>query len=364
MTSVPQDSQKTNNANNNVILSSNLESNKNENTSQATSKNENLNKSNQLNTKDNRSNKININSSLNIPSANTATNISLNDQMLYQKKEHSDYFDNDISYHDDEENDPILKEYTMINDRRNKVIDDLKGINERIKNNNKKIEEIKKNLIDLKEEKKQKQIDIMNLLSNKESIEEIYKNQIYSLNNNNNSNSNNNFNDNGTLNNDINNLINISIKNDINDNSMIHLNSNHNITILDNEILNNDEENFKIVLSEIKESDQKKYIEQVTNMFEDIFKKKDEKLNSLIANIINNAYELFVNNVSEENDNENNSELIVNNFFGKVSLFISNHSLGKYPESKISLFLRYLLKINYINVKLTKYIKFVNKKFL
>lgn len=86
MTSVPQDSQKTNNANNNVILSSNLESNKNENTSQATSKNENLNKSNQLNTKDNRSNKININSSLNIPSANTATNISLNDQMLYQKR--------------------------------------------------------------------------------------------------------------------------------------------------------------------------------------------------------------------------------------------------------------------------------------
>ena len=366
MASIPQDPKQTNdsNSNNIIILPGNLDSNKNENSNsnQPTSKNENLNKSHQLSQKDNRLNKMNINSSLNIPSANTATNISLNEQILYQKRDHSDYFDNDISYHDDEENDPILKEYTMINERKNKAMDDLKNINERIKNNNKKIEELKKNLIDLKEEKNKKQIDIMNLLSNKESIEEIYKNQIYSLNSNNNSNSINNLNDNGTLNNDINNLINISIKNDINDNSAIHLNSNHNITI-DNEILNNDEDNFKIAFNEIKESDQKKYIEQVTNMFEDIFKKKDEKINSLIANIINNAYELFVNNISDENDNENNSDIIVNNFFGKVSLFISNHSLGKYPESKINLFLRYLLKINSINVKLTKYIKFVNKKY-
>ena len=70
----------------------------------------------------------------------------------------------------------------MINDRKNKALDDFKNINERIKNNNKKIEEIKKSLLDLKEEKKQKEADIINLLSNKESIEEIYKNQIYSLN--------------------------------------------------------------------------------------------------------------------------------------------------------------------------------------
>ena len=164
------------------------------------------------------------------------------------------------------------------------------------------------------------------------------------------------------LNNDTNNLINISIKNDINDNSMINLNSNHNITI-DNEILNNDEDNFKITLNEIKESDQKKYIEQVISMFEDIFKKRDDKINASIANIIKSSYELFVNNSSAENDNGNNNELIVANFLGKVSLFISNYSLGRYSESKINLFLRYLLKINALNVKLTKYIKFVNKKY-
>ena len=367
MSSKPQEEQNENNSShNNIILTSNNQQINKNNPSisdQTPSQSSNLNKSHQFASKDIRLNKLNVNSSLNMPSANTATNISLNDQILHQKKDQSDYFDNEVLYQDEEESDPIFKEYTMINDRRNKAIDDLKNITERIKNNNIKIEEIKKNLIELKEEKKQKESDIVNLLSNKESLEEIYKNQIYALNTSHSGNINNNFNDNTTLNNDINNLINISIKNDINDNSMINLNSNHNLTILDNEILNNDEDNFKIVLNEIKESDQKKYIEQVINMFEDIFKKRDEKLNELIANIINNSYELFVNNISSENDNENNNDLAVTNFFGKVSLFISNHSLGKFPENKISLFLKYLLKINYLNVKLTQYIKFVNKKY-
>ena len=70
-------------------------------------------------------------------------------------------------------------------------------------------------------------------------MEEIYKNQIYALNVNHSGNINsNNCNDNTTFKNDINNLINISIKNDIKDNSMINLNSNHILTILDNKILN------------------------------------------------------------------------------------------------------------------------------
>ena len=55
--------------------------------------------------------------------------------------------------------------------------------------------------------------------------------------------------------------------------------------------------------------------------------------------------------------------MVVDNFFAKISLFIFNHSLGKYSESKINLILKYLMKINSINVKLTKYIKFVNKKY-
>ena len=132
-----------------------------------------------------------------------------------------------------------------------------------------------------------------------------------------------------------------------------------------NDISNNDEENFKITLKEIKDSEQEKYVEQVINMFEDIFKKKDENINESISDIINNSYELFVNNENNatiDND-ENNNEISVTNFFSKMSLFIANQSMGKFSEMKINLLLRYLLKINYINTKLTRDIKFVNKKY-
>ena len=348
---IDNNTSKNNNPENNIPL--NISSN------QPGPQNNNLYKSHQLRSKDIPLNKLNTNSSINIPPGNVVTNMSLNEQILHQQKDHNDYFDNEVSYQDEEDNDPILKDYTMINNRRNNIIDNIKNINERLKNNILKIEEIKQNLINLKEEKNQKQIDIVNLLSNKESIEEIYKNQIYSINTQHSvNNSKNNLNDNS----DMNNLVNISIKNEINDNSSIHLNSNHNIT-LDNTILNNDEDNFKITLNEIKESDQKKYIEQVISLFEDLFKKRDDKINSSISDKIEDSYKLFLNNNIEENDNENNNDIIVTNFFGKVSIYISNYSLGKYSESKINLLLRYLLKINAINVKLTKYIKFVNKKY-
>ena len=95
----------------------------------------------------------------------------------------------------------------------------------------------------------------------------------------------------------------------MNDNSTINLNSMHNITIVDNEILYNDEENFKITLSEIKESDQNIYNKQVKNMYEEIFKIKDDKINSSIQNIINNSYELYINKNTEENGNKNNEWL-------------------------------------------------------
>ena len=304
--------------------------------------------------------KLNTNSSLNVKAD---TNTSLNEQ---KKKEQSGSFeddeDEDILYNDDEENE-IFAEYDLIDDNKLRTMDDLKNINERIKNNKIKIEECKKNLIELKEEKKKKQNDIMNLLSNKESLEEIYKNQIYILNNsifnlNGNYNSNN-FNENTTLANDINNLNNL-----MNDNSDINLNSNHNLTIIDNEILNPEEENIKISLEEIKKSDEKKYVEQVINMFEDIFKKKDDNINNSISDIIKNSYDLFINTKEENNNNDdNNAELTVNNFFSKISLYISNQSSGKCSEAKINLLLRYLLKINHISTKLTEYIKFVNKKY-
>ena len=244
----------------------------------------NLNKSHQIPSKEIKFNKLSINSSLNPPSLNTDKNISLNEQFLQPKKELADIFNNNDLLKDDDENDPIFNEYIIIKNKKNQIIDKIKNLNIRIKINKIKVEEIKKKLANLRKEKKQKQAEIVNLLSNKESIEEIYTNQIYLLTNHlcGNANNNNIFNENNILNNDINNLTNISIKNDMNDNSTINLNSMHNITIADNEILNNDEDNFKISLSEIKESDQNIYNKQVKNMYEEIFKIKDDKINSSI----------------------------------------------------------------------------------
>lgn len=294
----------------------------------------------------------NKNSSINM---NIATNISSNDQNPQKKKEESDYFDND----EEEENELLFKEYAMMNDKKNRAIDDLSSLSERIQNNKIKIEEKKKQLNDLKEQKKKIQDEVINLLSNKESIEEIYKNQIYLISNKGsyststiNENSNN-------INSDINNLPSISIKTDNNEKSQINHNSNYNINTLESESINSDEERFKILFNEIKECDQKKYVEQVLTMFEDIYNKKDEKAMTSITNIIKNAFELYINN----NSNENENDKMVNNFFSKLSLFISNYSLGRHSEGKIGLFLKYLMKINSINEKIAKYLKFLNKKY-
>ena len=62
-------------------------------------------------------------------------------------------------------------------------------------------------------------------------------------------------------------------------------------------------------------------------MFEDISKKRDDRINNSISNIIKNSYELVMKNKNlEENDNANNDEIIVNNFFEKLSHFISRNN--------------------------------------
>ena len=235
----------------------------------------------------------------------------------------------------EEENNPIFKEYIIINNKKSEAVNELKDINEKINENISEIEEIRTKLADLKNEKNQKKADIVNLLSNKESMEEIYKNQIY------------------LLINPSNNENNIEDSNKNNEYNINNINKN-------NHILTNDGNNFKISLNDIKDSDQNKYIEQVNNMSDDIFTSNNTEIKSLIMNIINNIFEVLLNNKEE---NENNNEIIIDDFFTKLSLTISNHSLGKYPEVKINILLRYLLLINSINKKLNKYMKFVNKKY-
>ena len=91
-------------------------------------------------------------------------------------------------YSDDLDAEQILDEILNYNSSRHKkriinINDELKEIKYKIENNKIKIEEIKLNLIKLKEQKKQNEKDIIDLLSKKESIEEVYKNQIFALKN-------------------------------------------------------------------------------------------------------------------------------------------------------------------------------------
>ena len=50
---------------------------------------------------------------------------------------------------------------------------------------------------------------------------------------------------------------------------------------INDEILNNDD-NFKTALNDIKDNEQNKYIEQINNMVDDIFKKTDKEIYSSI----------------------------------------------------------------------------------
>ena len=245
-----------------------------------------------------------------------------------------------------EENNPIFKVYLALNNQKSQAVNELNDINEKINENIKEIEEIKTKLINLKKEKNKKKADIVNLLSNKESMEEIYKNQMYILinpyNNENNLGDNNKTNE--KLNKDKNNEVN---------RSSINGNNNH--------ILNNDWNYLKISISDIKDSDQEKYIEQVSNMTVEIFQNNNLEIQFSIVNIIKDSFESLLKNTDENNNNKN--DIIIDNIFTKLSILISNHSLGKFQEEKINILLRYLLLINSISKKLNNYIKFVNKKY-
>ena len=226
-------------------------------------------------------------------------------------KEVYDYIiDNQIS------EDDIIAGYSNNKSKYNKMKKELNRLREEMNNNNKKIEKIKLDLAKIKQEKKKQQNDIINLLSKKESIEEVYKNQIFNLNN--------------------------SSEKNIN-NKKLPL--------------------FVITLEQFKILEINKYIEQVISMTDDILSKSNKTydktdINNNLKNIIKNSYELYRNNSSN-----NKVQEIITNFMSKISLYISNQSFGKYSESLINIFLRYLLYINVINKEIEKIGKFVNKQY-
>ena len=112
----------------------------------------------------------------------------------------------------------------------------------------------------------------------------------------------------------------------------------------------------------MKQIEINKFTDQVISMMDDICDKniissinpnsdsnKNENKNIIdnLKDIIKNAYIIFSNSCSLNDDS-----FIIYNFITKISLFISNQSLGKYSDSNINLFLKYLLKINEVNVEI------------
>ena len=239
----------------------------------------------------------------------------------------------------------LYQEYLMTNNKYHQTISEIENLNKKITEGKKKIEKLTENLKKLKEDKKQKQSDIVNLLSNKESLEEIYKNKVSFLikskelkskkdKDNNNDDNNNKYNNNDEL--------------------KSHFFSEIEAFKIDQE------KELEIKVEEIQRSEKKKFIEQVISFVEEIFQGDEEEFCKQIREKINLAYRIFFTEISSTNINE---DFIISNFFLRISLFISNHSLGNYSEKNINKFLRYLLKINSIGVVIIQVIKFLNKKY-
>ena len=201
-------------------------------------------------------------------------------------------------------------------------------------------------------------MDIVDLLSNKESIEEIYKIKISSLKNNY----------------KIFEIPNIkrkfriksfnkkNIKIDINDNINDDDNNNNEYNPFETiNILNdNDSNNVEIKIDDIKISDQKKYEEQLTNFCDDIFQKNDLDIKNKLIQKMKIGYQVFFSEIKAPMIE---SEKTISNFFSKISVFISNKNKGKFPIPFINSFLKQLLKINSINVRISKILSFLNKKY-
>ena len=213
----------------------------------------------------------------------------------------------------------LKKKHLFIISKYEQILLISSDINKKLEENSKAIEELNDELIKLKEEKKKKQADIVNYLSNKESLEEIYKNKLKYI---------------------------IKQKEAIRaklEEKEINLNldSSGNQEQEESQYYDIDQEKeIEIKIEEIKKSDQAKFTEQVINLVEEIFHKKEEKdLIEKIKSKIKIAYNIFF---SELTSNITiNNESIISHFFSRIGLFISNHSLGLYSEVNINKFLRY-----------------------
>ena len=208
-----------------------------------------------------------------------------------------------------------------------KIQSQLKEINRKINTNINSIETLKISLNKIKADKNKKKAEIVNLLSNRESVDEIYKNYIEFIKSKNHSNKKNK-----------------KKKKEIK-----------------NPFENQDEDAFEILISEIKQIDLIKFIDQSLNLIEEILDNPKRQLKLELKEVINKSFSIFNNETNMSSFLDTYS--IVSNFFLRISIFISNQSYGKYSETMINLLLRCLLKINSINVKNEELINYMNNQY-
>ena len=268
------------------------------------------------------------------------------------------------------------KNYLISKTQYNKIISSLSDIEIKLRENNALIDKYNNDLNNLKQTKKKKQEEIVELLSNKESLEEIYQNKIS------------NFKINGqksiTEKNDIINGQNINNEN-VNENGEEHTNPNTNDSNNSNEENKNAEnendthkkkesstssssgsissENnnpIEIKLNDIKISNQKKYEEQIISFTDEILQKNDNEFSLKLKKKVNLSYQAFF---VETNSLENDAQTSIVNFFLRISEFISTQNVGIISEKTANLFIRELMRINSIDEEISEILKFLNKEY-
>ena len=269
------------------------------------------------------------------------------------------------------------KRYLISKTQYHKLISNLVEIDKKINQNNEIIESYNLNLAKLKETKKKKKEEIMELLSNKESLEEIYLNKISSLNtieNNNDKEKKDNINGQNDNKANLNEIENEHTNPNTNDSNNTN-NSNEENKGKENDKANETHkkkessslsgsseinEQIDIKVDDIKSSDQQKYEEQVISFANDVLHKKEYEFNIKLKEKVKLTYQSFFTEInSPENDNKNT----LSNFFLRISLFISNYSQGIMSEKNVNLSLHELMKINKIGVEISEILKFLNKNY-
>ena len=264
------------------------------------------------------------------------------------------------------------KNYLISKTQYNKIISSLSDIEIKLRENNALIDKYNNDLNNLKQTKKKKQEEIVELLSNKESLEEIYQNKIS------------NFKINGqksiTEKNDIINGQNINNEN-VNENGEEHTNPNTNDSNNSNEenkendthkkkesstssssgsISSENNNPIEIKLNDIKISNQKKYEEQIISFTDEILQKNDNEFSLKLKKKVNLSYQAFF---VETNSLENDAQTSIVNFFLRISEFISTQNVGIINEKTANLFIRELMRINSIDEEISEILKFLNKEY-